>query len=227
MRRLAAALIARERTWIRWLDWSRRARLLARIRLLAAWKRTTIELDVAPDLRVGRDVRVKVAPRSHVRLRIGPGCRIGDEVRMVLIGGALWWGDDVQLRVRSSLHLSGGELRCEGANIFSYGNVIHCVESVRVDRCTAAAEYVTIVDSSHFHTVPDTPITENTKAGPIRIGKNVFLAPRVSVGRGVSIGDYAVVGPNSTVIKDLPAGVLASGVPAVVVRALDLPWERA
>jgi acetyltransferase-like isoleucine patch superfamily enzyme len=166
-----------------------------------------------------------VAPRSHLRIHIAPRCRIGDEVTLFLVGGTIDWAEDVQLRLRSTLNLTG-TFRCEGGNIFSYGTVIHCVEAIRLGRLAGCAEYTTIADSAHFYTEPDVCVSENTISAPIDIGMNVFLAPRTSVNRGVTIGDHTIVGPNSAVIGDLPAGSLASGVPATVVRTLDLPWEQ-
>ncbi|MBO0655720.1 sugar O-acetyltransferase [Streptomyces triculaminicus] len=58
------------------------------------------------------------------------------------------------------------------------------------------------------------------KAVPVTIGDNVWLGGGVIVCPGVSIGDDTVVGAGSVVTRDLPAGVLAVGNPARVVRAL-------
>jgi acetyltransferase-like isoleucine patch superfamily enzyme len=225
MDKVLGALRRAEDEVTRRIDRVRRAWLVGRIRLLAAWRRTTLELDIAPDLRVGRRVGVKVAGRSHLRIHIAPRCRIGDDVLLFLVAGSIEWGEDVQLRVRSSLNLTG-DLRCEGGNIFSYGTVIHCVESIRLGQWSGSAEYATIVDSAHFFSEPDVCVSENTVSAPIDIGVNVFLAPRTQVNRGVTIGDYSIVGPNSVVVGDVPAGSFVSGVPAKVVRALELPWER-
>jgi len=202
----------------------RRAWLVARIRLLAAWRATTVDLDIAPDLQVGRRVDVKIARRTDLKIHIGRGCRIGNDVLLFLVQGSLEWGQGVQLRLRSSVNLSG-DLWCEGGNIFSYGTVIHCSDSIRIAQWAGCAEYTTIADSAHFFTEPDVCVSENTVTGPIALGKNVFLAPRVSVNRNVTIGDFSIVGPSSVVVSDIPPGCLASGVPAKIVRPLDLPWE--
>ena len=44
--------------------------------------------------------------------------------------GEVDWDEDVQLRLRSSLNLTG-TFRCEGGNIFSYGFVAHAPGFVR------------------------------------------------------------------------------------------------
>ena len=57
-------------------------------------------------------------------------------------------------------------------------------------------------------------------AAPTRIGKRCWLGANVTVLKGVTIGDGTVVGAGSVVTKSLPAGVLAVGVPAKVIREL-------
>jgi maltose O-acetyltransferase len=57
-------------------------------------------------------------------------------------------------------------------------------------------------------------------AEPIVIGDNVWLGGGVIVCPGVRIGADTVVGAGAVVARDLPAGVVAVGSPARVVRAL-------
>lgn len=56
---------------------------------------------------------------------------------------------------------------------------------------------------------------------PVIIGRNVWLGANVTVLPGVSIGDDSVIGAGSVVTADVPAGVIALGSPARVVRAVD------
>ncbi|WP_246159694.1 sugar O-acetyltransferase [Nocardioides antri] len=58
-------------------------------------------------------------------------------------------------------------------------------------------------------------------AAPIMIGDNVWLGGGAIVLPGVTIGADTVVGAGAVVTKDLPAGVLALGNPARVVRRLE------
>ncbi len=55
---------------------------------------------------------------------------------------------------------------------------------------------------------------------PITIGDGAWLGGGVIVVPGVSIGENTVVGAGAVVTKDLPAGVLAVGNPARVIRNL-------
>ena len=57
-------------------------------------------------------------------------------------------------------------------------------------------------------------------AEPIVIGDNVWLGGGVIVCPGVTIGADTVVGAGSVVTRDLPAGVVAVGSPARVLREL-------
>ncbi len=55
---------------------------------------------------------------------------------------------------------------------------------------------------------------------PIVVGDGVWLGGGAIVCPGVTIGENTVVGAGAVVARDLPAGVLALGVPARVVRPL-------
>jgi putative colanic acid biosynthesis acetyltransferase WcaF len=55
-------------------------------------------------------------------------------------------------------------------------------------------------------------------AQKITIGNGVWLASDVFVAPGVTIGDGAVVGARSTVLKDLPEGMICYGNPAKAIK---------
>ncbi|MDD0808780.1 acyltransferase [Curvibacter sp. RS43] len=52
---------------------------------------------------------------------------------------------------------------------------------------------------------------------PTVIGSNCYIGPHAVIAKGVSIGDGAVIGANSLVQIDIPAGMKAYGTPCVVV----------
>lgn len=57
-------------------------------------------------------------------------------------------------------------------------------------------------------------------ARPIRIGDGVWIGGGAIVLPGITIGDGCVVGAGSVVTHDLPAGSLAAGNPARIIRSL-------
>lgn len=61
---------------------------------------------------------------------------------------------------------------------------------------------------------------------PVKIGKNVWLAEGVIVMPGVTIGDGCVIGAHSVVNKDIPAGCMAVGSPARVIKRYNKEQQR-
>lgn len=55
---------------------------------------------------------------------------------------------------------------------------------------------------------------------PVRIGKNVWIGSGVQILPGVTIGDNSVIGAGSVVTAELPANVVAFGVPCRVIREI-------
>lgn len=57
-------------------------------------------------------------------------------------------------------------------------------------------------------------------AKPVDIGDNVWIAAGVTVCGGVKIGSNSVIAAGSVVVRDIPEGVLAAGVPCKVIRKI-------
>ena len=57
-------------------------------------------------------------------------------------------------------------------------------------------------------------------AQPIHVGNNVWIGGGVKILSGVTIGDNTVIAAGSVVTKDIPANVLAGGVPCRVLRKI-------
>jgi maltose O-acetyltransferase len=71
------------------------------------------------------------------------------------------------------------------------------------------------------HPVDPEPRRQGWEYGqPITLADNVWLGAGVIVCPGVTIGQDTVVGAGAVVTRDLPAGVVAAGVPARVLREI-------
>jgi maltose O-acetyltransferase len=127
-------------------------------------------------------------------------------------------GDDVV--VRSPFHCDYGSNLSIGAGTFvNYGCVVLDVVPVRIGANCQLASNVQLLAATH----PLDP--DERRAGweygePITIGDNVWLGGGVIVCPGVTIGDDTVVGAGAVVTRDLPAGVVAVGNPARVLRSI-------
>ena len=57
-------------------------------------------------------------------------------------------------------------------------------------------------------------------AKPVKIGDNVWIGAGVHINQGVTIGENTIIVSGSVVTKDIPANVVAAGVPCKVIRAI-------
>ncbi|MBC7380649.1 MAG: acyltransferase [Burkholderiaceae bacterium] len=117
------------------------------------------------------------------------------------------------------------------------GNGVTCSQSVHI----AATERVSIrdgvmfgsrvhvTDHSHGRYHGDTQDNPSMPPGrrplakgrPVLIERNVWLGDGVVVLPGVTIGEGSIVGANSVVSRDLPAGVIAVGAPAIPIKRYE------
>ena len=61
---------------------------------------------------------------------------------------------------------------------------------------------------------------------PIHIEKKVWLGANVTVLPGVTIGEGSVIAAGAVVTKDVPANMIAAGVPAKVIRKVKKDTEK-
>ncbi len=60
----------------------------------------------------------------------------------------------------------------------------------------------------------------NAKPKAVKIGKNVWIGASCTILPGVSIGDNAVIGAGSVVVKSIPKNAVAVGNPAKVIKRI-------
>jgi acetyltransferase-like isoleucine patch superfamily enzyme len=202
----------------------RRAALVRRIQVLAAAAGSTVDVDIALDVLVGKGIRVEVAPGTTSRLRLGPAVQVGDGVVLLLKGGSIEVGGWTDLRRGVVLNVSG-DLRIGEASVLGAGTTVHCAHRITLGDRLGIGEYASIVDTSHHHTAPGRPVVEATTPGAVHVGQDVFIGAKSTLTRNASVGDYAFVGANSVVIGEVASRTFVSGVPAKLVGPVELPCE--
>jgi maltose O-acetyltransferase len=122
--------------------------------------------------------------------------------------------------IRPPFHCDYGSRIAIGAGTFvNFGCVLLDVAEIRIGAACQIATGVHIVTATH-PVDPEPRRLGWESAEPIAIGDNVWLGSGVVVCPGVTIGDDTVVGAGAVVTRDLPAGVVAAGVPANVLRPI-------
>ncbi|HET8776417.1 MAG TPA: sugar O-acetyltransferase [Candidatus Limnocylindria bacterium] len=123
--------------------------------------------------------------------------------------------------VRPPLFMDYGYQTSIGAGTFiNFNCVILDVARVRIGADVQFGPNVQLLTPTH----PLDPVQRRRgleAARPITIEDNVWLGGGVIVLPGVTIGRDAVIGAGAVVTKDVPAGVVAVGNPARVIRELE------
>ena len=83
--------------------------------------------------------------------------------------------------------------------------------SIRIGANTLIGTEFTVYDSDFHDLHPERRMAGTHECAPVNIGKNVFIESRVTVLKGVTIGDNAVVGAGCVVSKGVPEGAIFAG----------------
>lgn len=142
----------------------------------------------------------------------------GEDARQILdeLIGDL--GEGVE--VRAPLFVDYGTNISIGAGTFvNYNLTALDVTPIRIGAHCQIGPNVQLLTPTH--PLEPGPRRAGVEAGdPITIGDNVWLGGGVIVCPGVTIGEDSVIGAGSVVTTDIPAGVVAVGNPARVLRRL-------
>ncbi|MCE9591618.1 MAG: acyltransferase [Planctomycetes bacterium] len=131
------------------------------------------------------------------RITIGRNCSILHQCTLISYHGSIAIGDNVSINPYCAIY-GGGELVI-GSN-------------------TRIATGTVLIPSSHVIDDPARPFAEQgVKSRGIRIGSDVWIASRVVVLDGVTVGDGAVLAAGCVVTKDVAPLDIVAGVPARVI----------
>lgn len=125
---------------------------------------------------------------------------------------SVYYGADIILFKDAKLRL--------GSGFFNSNIKIRCHEKIEIGENVAISHDVTIMDSDAHKGLWEG--YEKTK--PIKIGNHVWIGTRVTILKGVTIGDNAIIAAGSVVTKDVPNNTIVAGVPAKVIKT-NINWK--
>jgi acetyltransferase-like isoleucine patch superfamily enzyme len=106
-----------------------------------------------------------------------------------------------------------------GANTYiNRHTFIDAILSLKIGRDCAIGPNCYLTDHDHGLDPNFPPLKQPMVAQETIIGDRVWLGANVTVLKGVTIGNDAVIGAGSVVTKDIPDGSIAVGVPAKVIK---------
>jgi maltose O-acetyltransferase len=160
------------------------------------------------------------AIRCHELLERYNATRLTDDAGRRAILHELLGSIGERVTIRPPLVMDYGYQTTVGAGTFiNSGAVILDVGRVSIGADVQVGPNVQLLTPTH-PLEAELRRTRAEAAEPISIGDNVWLGGGVIVCPGVTIGRDTVVGAGAVVTRDLPAGVLAVGNPARVIREL-------
>lgn len=119
-----------------------------------------------------------------------------------------------------------GEHVHPGSNVYANFNLTLVDDGhIYIGDKTMIAPNVTITTATHpvLPALRERGIQYNVD---VHIGKNVWIGAGVIILPGVTIGDNAVIGAGAVVTRDIPANVVAFGVPCRVMRPIGERDEK-
>ncbi len=97
---------------------------------------------------------------------------------------------------------------------------IRCYKDISIGYNVTISENFTIWDTD-VHSIKG---KENDMTKAVKIEDNVWIGNNVTVLKGVTIGKGSVIAAGAVVTRDIPANVLAGGVPARVIQE-NIEWK--
>lgn len=168
-----------------------------------------------------------VSLRHPGKIRLGQGVVVDDHALLDAKGEAnqgLELSDGVFIGRNSIVYTKGGDIvLAPGVNV-SHNCELFSSNLLSIGRGTFIAAYSYLLSGGEYELDTNVPLAEQSgtaSRGPTRIGANVWIAAHCVVADGAVMGDNAVLGAGSVLMGEVPAGHLAAGAPARVVRALE------
>ncbi|MFC5652866.1 acyltransferase [Paenibacillus solisilvae] len=159
----------------------------------------------------------------HPRSIVHPTCLISPEAKICPRDGTIEIGEHSMVAVGVLLqgNVQIGK-RCSiqaYSNIVGYGTTEDLSGQITIGNDVRIASHAIIIAGNHRFDDLNRPICEQGgDLAPITIEDDVWIAGRVNITAGVTIGKGSVIGGGSVVTRDIPPYSIAVGIPAKVIK---------
>ena len=133
--------------------------------------------------------------------------------RQITLGTNLYLYRDLYFETQESGYIKIGNdvVLSRGVHLVAFAEII-------LEDGVMIGEYSSIRDANH-RIVDGSSVRHSGHLGkPVHICRNVWIGRGVTILGGVTIGEGAVIGANAVVTKNIPAGAVAVGIPAQVIK---------
>ena len=136
-------------------------------------------------------------------------------------GGKISMGKKSIIGKNSKIKAKGQVIIGDGFCLNNYSRIV-AFQRIQIGNNVIIANFVSILDHDHDYCIADGKmIFDGYNSKPIEIGNNVWIGDKVTICKGVLIGDNVIIGANSVVTKDIPSNYIAAGVPAKLIKRID------
>jgi len=170
---------------------------------------------------IAKTAKVTIGGIVDVNLKRTKGSKA--EFRLLVEDGAeLSFGEGHSyFKYDSDVQVFRGAKLLIGSCATNIGLNIVCSDTIQIGNDVHIGRDVWIRDNNGGHTVV---IKGYKDKAPVVIGDHVWLCSNVSITKGVTIGEGAIISANSVVTTNIPAHCIASGNPAQVI-AENIIWR--
>lgn len=191
------------------------------------WSGSGKPSSVISGLMAGAVRRMHIVMLKRVLGSLGTGSSI-DRPYYLTDAGAIQLGNKVKIWHHARLEALGPDqptpkIRIGDRTVIQPYSHIGAARGVTIGANVLIASNVYITDHDHDWTDPAQPARDNGRliVSPVTIHDYAWIGEKVTILKGVTIGERSIIGAGSVVTRDIPADCIAIGSPARVYKCYD------